>query len=313
MCGRAGMTVGAAAVGGRVRAAGCAVDDAVPEPYATGTTKNAKDRDAYPTVVASDAGLTLRTKSFGVRRLRCHCVFDGWMGKTTWRAAAMAPKGRCAVVVTSFVEGVTCRRADDGIFFVLGFAIGDDEFVILTTDAKQTSLLGERARKSEGFGSGRMPLVVDGAGAAAWVAPETAAAPEAVARGLDEAARSNALGLVTGASRAKKAAAPGRTLHDFWGGGAKKKAKVEPTSAATPPTSVKAEAVKEPEVVDLCASDDEPAPAARPPPPTIKEMKASISAAGLPTADLVERPQVEERYKEAVARLAEAARLKREA
>jgi len=234
---------------------------------------------------------------------------------------------------------VTCRRADDGIFFVLGFAIGDDEFVILTTDAKQTSLLGERARKSEGFGSGRMPLVVDGAGAAAWVAPETAAAPEAVARGLDEAARSNALGLVTGASRAKKAAAPGRTLHDFWGGGAKKKAKAgaapapaatptpkaeptsaatqtpkaEPTSAATPPTSVKAEAVKEPEVVDLCASDDEPAPAARPPPPTIKEMKASISAAGLPTADLVERPQVEERYKEAVARLAEAARLKREA
>ena len=94
------MTVGAAAVGGRVRAAGCAVDDAVPEPYATGTTKNAKDRDAYPTVVASDAGLTLRTKSFGVRRLRCHCVFDGWMGKTTWRAAAMAPKGRCAVVAT---------------------------------------------------------------------------------------------------------------------------------------------------------------------------------------------------------------------
>ena len=53
-----------------------------------------------------------------------------------------------------------------------------------------------------------------------------------------------------------------------------------------------------------------PAPAAAPtpappaPPPSIKEMKETIRKAGLATADLLERPHVEERYKEALARLA---------
>ena len=38
--------------------------------------------------------------------------------------------------------------------------------------------------------------------------------------------------------------------------------------------------------------------------PSIKEMKATITRAGLPTADLLERADVEERYKKALARLA---------
>ena len=55
-----------------------------------------------------------------------------------------------------------------------------------------------------------------------------------------------------------------------------------------------------------------PAPATAPPmasaapapPPSIKEMKETIRKAGLATADLLERPHVEERYKKALARLA---------
>ena len=44
--------------------------------------------------------------------------------------------------------------------------------------------------------------------------------------------------------------------------------------------------------------------------PSIKEMKATITRGGLPTADLLERADVEARYAEAQARLAEADRLR---
>ena len=44
--------------------------------------------------------------------------------------------------------------------------------------------------------------------------------------------------------------------------------------------------------------------------PSIKEMKATITRAGLPTADLLERADVEARYAEAQARLVEADRLR---
>jgi hypothetical protein len=109
--------------------------------------------------------------------------------------------------VTSFVEGVTCRRADDGVFFLLALKVDGGRFVILTTDAKASSLLGDRAKKSEGFGAGRCPVYVDGAAAARWVATDTAAAPHAAALRCGEAAQANALGLVVGASR-KRAAPP---------------------------------------------------------------------------------------------------------
>ena len=46
------------------------------------------------------------------------------------------------------------------------------------------------------------------------------------------------------------------------------------------------------------------APTAPTEPPSIKEMKETIRKAGLATADLLERPHVEERYKKALARLA---------
>ena len=44
--------------------------------------------------------------------------------------------------------------------------------------------------------------------------------------------------------------------------------------------------------------------------PSIKEMKATITRGGLPTADLLERADVEARYAEAQARLVEADRLR---
>ena len=51
--------------------------------------------------------------------------------------------------------------------------------MILTTAAKETELLGERARQSEGFGANRCPVYVDGARAQAW----------ATASGAEEAKR----------------------------------------------------------------------------------------------------------------------------
>lgn len=237
MCGSAGLTVGAGAVGAHVRKAGCPVDQTKPTSYATGTGKTAKNADAYPAVVQKQDALSLETRTFGVSRLRgTHCVFDGWMAKPTWAKAAKAANGRCAIVVTSFIEGITCRRPDNKVFFILALAIGDDSFVILTTDAKDTSLLGERARKSEGFGSGRCPLYADGAQAARWCAAASAEDPEAVAASIEAEAKANALGLVTGAAK-RGAVTQSRTLQDFWG--APKKLKVEPAIRAEFAAAVK--------------------------------------------------------------------------
>ena len=238
MCGHAGLTVGAGAVGEHVRRAGCPVDQTKPASYDTGTNKTAKKGSNYPAVVQKPDALSLETRTFGVARLRgTHCVFDGWMAKPTWAKAAKSANGRCAIVVTSFVEGITCRRPDDKVFFILALAIGDDSFVILTTDAKQTSLLGERARKSEGFGSGRCPLYADGAQAARWCASASAEDPAAVAAEIEAQAQVNALGLVTGATK-RGAATQSRTLQDFWGAAPKKKAKTEapprPPATAAP-------------------------------------------------------------------------------
>ena len=217
-------------MGEHVRRAGCPVDQAKPSSYETGTNKTAKKGDAYPAVVQKRDALSLETRTFGVARLRgTHCVFDNWMAKPTWAKAAKSATGRCAIVVTSFVEGITCRRPDDKVFFILALAIGDDSFVILTTDAKETALLGERAKKSEGFGSGRCPLYADGAQAARWCASASAEDPEAVAAEIEAQAQSNTLGLVTGAAK-RGAVTQSRTLQDFWG--PKKKAKAEPASSS---------------------------------------------------------------------------------
>ena len=246
MCGHAGLTVGAGAVGEHVRRAGCPVDQTKPSSYDTGTNKTAKKGDAYPAVVQKRDALSLETRTFGVARLRgTHCVFDGWMQKPTWAKAAKSATGRCAVVVTSFVEGITCRRPDDKVFFILALAIGDDSFVILTTNAKETTLLGERARKSEGFGSGRCPLYADGAQAARWCASASAEDPAAVAAEIEAQAQANALGLVTGAAK-RGAVTQSRTLQDFWGAAPKKKAKAEasPVKAEAPPEKAEAPPVK---------------------------------------------------------------------
>lgn len=246
MCGHAGLTVGAGAVGEHVRRAGCPVDATKPQNYNTSTNKTAKNMDAYPAVVQKQNALSLETRTFGVARLRgTHCVFDGWMAKLTWAKAAKKSHGRCAIVVTSFIEGITCRRPDDKVFFILALAIGEESFVILTTDAKETSLFGERARKSEGFGSGRCPLYADGTQAARWCAAASAEDPEAVAASIEAEAKANALGLITGAAK-RGSVTQSRTLQDFWGA-PKKKLKAEPTATVkteAPPKKEPAEVIE---------------------------------------------------------------------
>jgi hypothetical protein len=217
------MTVPPEQVAGAVRSAGCAVPPtAKPAAYRTSSAKKA-DGDSFPCVVAAPGGVDLATLGFGVKKLRCHNAFvEGWLDRKTWREAAATPRGRCSMVVTSFVEGITARKPDDGVFFILGLRVGD-EFVILTTAAKNSALLGERARAKEGWGAGRYPIVADGARAAAWA---TADGPEAAHRlvaELDASTLSNELGLVLGANRKRSLPSPGqKTLGAFFGSPAKK-------------------------------------------------------------------------------------------
>lgn len=230
MCGTAGMNVGAGQVASAVRKAGCEVPStAKPASYRTSSSKKA-DADSFPCVVATEAGgLDLATLAFGVKKYRCHNAFvEGWLDRKTWREAAATAGGRCSMVVTSFVEGITVRQPDDGVFFILGLRVGD-EFVILTTPARETDLLGERARAKEGFGAGRCPIVADGARAGAWA---TAEGPDAAIRlvaELEATTRTNELGLVLGAgSRKRTSLVPGqRSLASMWGASPKKKVKRE--------------------------------------------------------------------------------------
>ena len=280
-------------MGEHVRRAGCPVDQAKPSSYETGTNKTAKKGAVYPAVVQKRDALSLETRTFGVARLRgTHCVFDGWMAKPTWAKAAKSAAGRCAIVVTSFVEGITCRRPDDKVFFILALAIGDDSFVILTTDAKETVLLGERARKSEGFGSGRCPLYADGAQAARWCASASAEDPAAVAAEIEAAAQTNELGLVTGAAK-RGAVTQSRTLQDFWGAQPKKKAKAEaprpPATAAPGRRTVAERDAKRAEARERMQSWRTPADAG-PLPPLVRD-PPSTSRAGAPQPVLVPRPR----------------------
>ena len=135
MCGHAGLTVGAGAVGEHVRRAGCPVDQTKPSSYETGTNKTAKKGANYPAVVQKRDALSLETRTFGVARLRGTHAFDGWMQS---RRGPRRPRGlarRCAIVVTSFVEGIVPPAGRQGVF-VVALAI-DDDGVILPTDAKQ--------------------------------------------------------------------------------------------------------------------------------------------------------------------------------
>ncbi|KAH8060139.1 hypothetical protein JL722_5097 [Aureococcus anophagefferens] len=229
----------AAAADAAFEAAGCAVPaTAKPAAYRTSSAKKA-DADSFPCVVAAPGGVDLATLGFGVKKLRCHNAFvEGWLDRKTWREAAATPRGRCSMVVTSFVEGITARRPDDAVFFILGLRVGD-EFVILTTAAKRSALLGERARAKEGWGAGRYPIVADGARAAAWA---TADGPEAAHRlvaELDASTLSNELGLVLGANRKRSLPSPGqKTLGAFFGSPAKKEA---PGGSGSPGSAAPAE------------------------------------------------------------------------
>ena len=131
MCGTAGLQVDRRQVVSAVQKAGVTVCERVPDAYRTGTTKRA-DSDSFPCVVKDSSGaLALETLDFGVKRFKCHNAFlETWLERKTWREAAFSERGRCAMVCTSFVEGITVRRPDDGVFFVLGFRV-DDAFVRL--------------------------------------------------------------------------------------------------------------------------------------------------------------------------------------
>ena len=282
-------------MGEHVRRAGCPVDQAKPASYDTGTNKTAKKGDAYPAVIQKRDALSLETRTFGVARLRgTHCVFDGWMQKPTWAKAAKSATGRCAVVVTSFVEGITCRRPDDKVFFILALAVGDDSFVILTTAAKETALLGERAKKSEGFGSGRCPLYASGEQAARWCASASAEDPAAVAAEIEAQAQANALGLVTGAAK-RGAVTQSRTLQDFWGAAPKKKAKTEapcpPATAAPRRRTVAERDAKRAEARSKNEALRTPADAGPLPPRVRDPPSTSRAAAGAPPRGPRPRPQ----------------------
>ena len=66
----------------------------------------------------------------------------------SWRVHRRRGPGgtRCAVAVTAFAEGITCRKQDDGLFFLAALYVGD-AFVILTTDSTRVPLLAERAEE----------------------------------------------------------------------------------------------------------------------------------------------------------------------
>ena len=84
-----------------------------------------------------------------------------------WREALEA--GRlCAVAVTAFAEGITCRMEEDGGLFFLAAIYRGDHFVLLTTDACTTPLLRERAlvQREHGAGGHRCPLYMDARAAA---------------------------------------------------------------------------------------------------------------------------------------------------
>ena len=122
--------------------------------------------EAWPCVVRDGGALRLETQKFGIQRLATHCIWcDGgeWVERKNWREALEA--GRlCAVAVTVFAEGITCRMEEDGGLFFLAAIYRGDHFVLLTTDACTTPLLRERALVQREHGAGPpLPAYMDAA------------------------------------------------------------------------------------------------------------------------------------------------------
>lgn len=268
MCGRAAIAYAAPDIGRAVRTAGVTLPQTAPPPAeysASKACKGAKDKDGklcgttYPVLQISGGELTVRTKEWGMRSLSTHnvwCDSEKWISTKTWRQCLESGR-RCAVCVTAFAEGITCRQSDDGLFFLAALYVGD-AFVVLTTDSTQVPLLAQRATAQAGHGvPTRCPLWMDAEGATRWLCDEEAASPAgalAAVRRLEGMVCANQPPLVQGAApraKAEAAAKPDarqRSLASFVRKSgpapapapAHAPAPVPPTSKATPPTPTNA-------------------------------------------------------------------------
>ena len=199
MCGRAAISIPASSIVGAVVRAGVPLppDTKVPSEYHVGS-KSCEERtkrnptgvrgvEGWPCLVKEDDGaaLLMVTLKWGIQRLSTHTIWlddDEWVGRKNWRAA-MEKGNLCAVAVTAFVEGVTCRRSDDGLFFLAALFI-QDKFILLTTNSCSVPLLRERAVPQAQYGvPTRCPLVLDAAAAQRWLeTPSTVEATLAATR-----------------------------------------------------------------------------------------------------------------------------------
>ena len=124
--------------------------------------------EGWPCVCLNEHGeYHLRTLKWGIQQLSTHniwCEADGeaWLTRKNWKEALEA--GRlCAVAVTAFAEGVTCRMADDAhspLFFLAGLFRGD-KFVLLTTNSTTVPLLRERALQQAEHGVPSTPEEIE--------------------------------------------------------------------------------------------------------------------------------------------------------
>lgn len=201
MCGRAAIAFAADRIISELRAAGVQALPRVspsPEPYHVGSKsceertkrnpKGVRGVEGWPCLVRQGDELAVRTLTWGIQRLATHNIWlDGgdWLQRKTWREALAA--GRlCAVAVTAFAEGVTCRKPDGEhpLFFLAALYCGS-HFVILTTNSVNVPLLAERAKPQALHGvPTRCPLYLDAAGAQRWlsVPPDVDAIAAAVGR-----------------------------------------------------------------------------------------------------------------------------------
>ena len=199
MCGRAAISIPASSIVGAVVRAGVPLppDTKAPSEYHVGS-KSCEERtkrnptgvrgvEGWPCLVKEDDGaaLLMVTLKWGIQRLSTHTIWlddDEWVGRKNWRAA-MEKGNLCAVAVTAFAEGVTCRRSDDGLFFLAALFI-QDKFILLTTNSCSVPLLRERAVPQAQYGvPTRCPLVLDAAAAQRWLeTPSTVEATLAATR-----------------------------------------------------------------------------------------------------------------------------------
>ena len=209
-------------------------------PYRVSSNKASGPDEALPCVVAADGeggGLSLATLRFGHRGT--HNVWsDGeeWLEKPTWRRAVEAGQ-LCAVVATSFVEGITCRPKEGPVLFLAALRVGD-AFVLLTTEARRVSLLAARAEKQAQYAPTRSPLWMAASDAARWCAEVRGAeAAAAQTRTIEAKVQRNEPAMVLGAAsdrgRRRRSDTPSKMLLAFVQGESPRKApRLEPAEDA---------------------------------------------------------------------------------